>query len=81
QFSDFSWAVRTDRFSLIYNPEDKKIGLYKLEDVRHENEISEQYPNVVSAMKNDLAEFANKSKRPISKDNYDKFDKVISEIN
>lgn len=81
QFSDFSWAVRTDRFSLIYNPEDKKIGLYKLEDVRHENEISEQYPNVVSAMKNDLAEFANKSKMPISKDNYDKFNKVISEIN
>jgi len=78
--SQFSWSVRTNDYALTYTYEDKKMGLYTLDDLAQENNLADSKPEVIKVLKAEILKFATESKRPNNTVNHKKYENIMSTL-
>ncbi|PNH91485.1 sulfatase family protein [Vibrio diazotrophicus] len=78
--SQFSWSVRTNDYALTYTYEDKKMGLYTLDDLAQENNLADSKPEVIKALTAEILKFATESKRPNNTVNHKKYENIMSTL-
>ncbi|MGL5306746.1 MAG: sulfatase family protein [Aeromonas veronii] len=79
--SQFSYAVRNNEYALIYNYEDKQLGLYALNDLQLKHNLAKDKPEIVKQMQGSMKEFVSNSRPPLNKVNQEKFDNVTKTLN
>ncbi|MCD6619889.1 sulfatase family protein [Aeromonas veronii] len=79
--SQFSYAVRNNEYALIYNYEDKQLGLYALNDLQLKHNLAKDKPEIVKQMQGSMKEFVSNSHPPLNKVNQEKFDNVTKTLN
>lgn len=79
--SQFSYAVRNNEYALIYNYEDKQLGLYALNDLQLKHNLAKDKPEIVKQMQGSMKEFVSNSQPPLNKVNQEKFDNVTKTLN
>ncbi|WP_139460306.1 sulfatase-like hydrolase/transferase [Aeromonas veronii] len=79
--SQFSYAVRNNEYALIYNYEDKQLGLYALNDLQLKHNQAKDKPEIVKQMQGSMKEFVSNSHPPLNKVNQEKFDNVTKTLN
>ncbi|MGL4525273.1 MAG: sulfatase family protein [Spirochaetia bacterium] len=79
--SQFSYAVRNNEYALIYNYEDKQLGLYALNDLQLKHNLAKDKPEIIKQMQGSMKEFVSNSHPPLNKVNQEKFDNVTKTLN
>lgn len=79
--SQFSYTVRSNDYSLVYTFENKKLGLYKLNDLQQKDNLATQHPDVVKNMQGVVKNFIKESKPPLSQVNQEKFNNIKNALN
>ncbi|ELA9243548.1 sulfatase-like hydrolase/transferase [Vibrio alginolyticus] len=78
--SQFSWSVRTNDYALTYTYEDKKMGLYALDDLAQKHNLADDKPEVIEELKAEILKFARESQRPNNTVNHKKHDNIMSTL-
>lgn len=79
--SQFSYAVRSNEHALVFNYEDKQLGLYALNDLQLEHNLAKDKPEIVKQMQGAMVEFVSNTQPPLNKVNQEKFDNVAKTLN
>ncbi|AZN35688.1 sulfatase family protein [Iodobacter ciconiae] len=79
--SQFSYAVRNNEYALIYNYEDKQLGLYALNDLMLERNLAKDKPEMVKQLQGAMKEYMSNTQPPLNKINQEKFNNISNVLN